>query len=210
MRVDGSSSRKLGQPLVRQKGRPSAVWAAVARRRNRRMELARPAYVAVALRDIMSVVLRFFLARIRRCEPGQRPCVCSARTPVLGRERCGGPGGVPGASVVRGARPGPSLRTGDLSIIAENADWRCRTFGRDLWLADRRTHRTNRPVRSDPAMNERGRLTGSTGSVGTGLRPRSFVGDPDLGVRMFLSGQGWRWPRSSVVVCSLRANGHLR
>jgi hypothetical protein len=52
MPVDRSTSRKLGQPLVRQKGRPSAL-AAVARRRNRRMELARPAYVAVAVRDIM-------------------------------------------------------------------------------------------------------------------------------------------------------------
>jgi hypothetical protein len=56
MPVDWSSLRKLAQPLVRQNGRPSAEWAAVARRRNRRMELARPAYVAVAERDIICVV----------------------------------------------------------------------------------------------------------------------------------------------------------
>jgi hypothetical protein len=60
MPVDWSRSRKLAQPFVRQKGRPSAVLAAVARRRNRRMELWRPAYVAVAVRDIMVLVLRSF------------------------------------------------------------------------------------------------------------------------------------------------------
>ena len=46
-------------------------------------------------------------------EPAQRPLFCPLDTPITGRERCGGPGGVPGASVSRDARPGPSLRTGD-------------------------------------------------------------------------------------------------
>ena len=59
----GSTSRKLAQPLVRQNGR-EGDWAATARRRRRRMELARPAYVEVAERDIMGfLVLPFFLAR---------------------------------------------------------------------------------------------------------------------------------------------------
>lgn len=51
----GSTSRKLAQPFVRQNGRPAAVLAAVARRRNRRMELARPMEFAVAVRDIMMI-----------------------------------------------------------------------------------------------------------------------------------------------------------
>src|SRR5262245_40084135 len=52
MPVAGSSSRNVAQPLVRQNGRPAA-FAAEARRRSRRMELARPAYVAAAERDII-------------------------------------------------------------------------------------------------------------------------------------------------------------
>jgi hypothetical protein len=48
----GSTSRKLGQPFVRQNGRPVELEA-VARRRSRRMELARPTYDAVTVRDIM-------------------------------------------------------------------------------------------------------------------------------------------------------------
>jgi hypothetical protein len=47
----GSTSRKLAQPFVRQKGWMGCAEAA--RRRSRRMELARPAYVAAAVRDIM-------------------------------------------------------------------------------------------------------------------------------------------------------------
>ncbi len=46
-----STSRKLAQPFVRQKG--ELGWAAAARRRSRRMDVARPAYVAVAVRDII-------------------------------------------------------------------------------------------------------------------------------------------------------------
>jgi hypothetical protein len=50
--VVGSTSRKLGQPLVPQKMRPP-VLADEVRRRIRRMELARPAKVVVVERDIM-------------------------------------------------------------------------------------------------------------------------------------------------------------
>ena len=50
--VVGSISRKLGQPLVPQKIR-EPVFATDVRRRIRRMELARPAKVVVAERDIM-------------------------------------------------------------------------------------------------------------------------------------------------------------
>ena len=50
--VVGSTSRKLGHPLVPQKMR-ELLLAAVARRRMRRMELERPAKVVVADRDIM-------------------------------------------------------------------------------------------------------------------------------------------------------------
>jgi len=54
--VAGSTSRRLAQPFVRQKGRPVELWAADARRRIRRIELARPAYVAAAERDIIGVL----------------------------------------------------------------------------------------------------------------------------------------------------------
>jgi hypothetical protein len=54
--VFGSTSRKLGQPLVPQKRREPLVAADV-RRRMRRMELARPAKVVVAERDIMVWIL---------------------------------------------------------------------------------------------------------------------------------------------------------
>jgi hypothetical protein len=54
--VVGSTSRKLGQPLVPQKRREPLVAAEV-RRRMRRMELARPAKLVVAERDIMIWIL---------------------------------------------------------------------------------------------------------------------------------------------------------
>lgn len=52
-----STSRKLGQPLVLQKGRVTLL-AAELRRRMRRIELARPAKVVVVERDIMVWVTR--------------------------------------------------------------------------------------------------------------------------------------------------------
>jgi hypothetical protein len=55
--VVGSTSRKLGQPLVLQKGRVTLL-AAELRRRMRRIELARPAKVVVVERDIMMWVTR--------------------------------------------------------------------------------------------------------------------------------------------------------
>ena len=83
MPVDWSRSRKLAQPFVRQKGRPSAVLAAVARRRNRRMELARPAYVAVAVRDIMGVlVLRSFWRASGGLSLGSDPLVFHIAHPI--------------------------------------------------------------------------------------------------------------------------------
>jgi hypothetical protein len=54
--VVGSTSRKLGHPLVPQKMR-ELLLAAVARRRMRRMELERPAKVVVVERDIMVWIL---------------------------------------------------------------------------------------------------------------------------------------------------------
>jgi hypothetical protein len=55
--VIGSSSRKLAQPLVRQNDRDAAC-ATLARRRSRRMVLARPAKLAVADLVIMVMVSR--------------------------------------------------------------------------------------------------------------------------------------------------------
>jgi len=49
IRVTGSTSRKLAQPLVLQKGRPAA-WE---RRRRRRIAADRPVADAEAVRDIM-------------------------------------------------------------------------------------------------------------------------------------------------------------
>jgi len=73
--------------LVRQNGR-EGDWAATARRRRRRMELARPAYVEVAERDIMGfLVLSFFLARRRRGRPGLRPSIVLRCHAGIGRER---------------------------------------------------------------------------------------------------------------------------
>ena len=54
--VVGSTSRKLGHPLVPQKMR-ELLLATVARRRMRRMELERPARVVVVERDIMVWIL---------------------------------------------------------------------------------------------------------------------------------------------------------
>lgn len=50
--VVGSTTRKLGQPLVLQKRR-EPLLAVDVRRRMRRMELARPTTVVVVERDIM-------------------------------------------------------------------------------------------------------------------------------------------------------------
>jgi hypothetical protein len=47
-----STFRKLAQPFVRQNGRELVGWV-VARRRSRRIELARPANAVVAVRDII-------------------------------------------------------------------------------------------------------------------------------------------------------------
>ena len=95
----GSTSRKLAQPLVRQNGR-EGDWAATARRRRRRMELARPAYVEVAERDIIECsFFRSFWRATSVSEPGLRPLIVFASTP-----RWGGSGQwsgrFPGASVV--------------------------------------------------------------------------------------------------------------
>ena len=54
--VVGSTSRKLGQPLVPQKMR-ELLLATEVRRRRRRMELERPARVVVVERDIMVWIL---------------------------------------------------------------------------------------------------------------------------------------------------------
>ena len=54
--VVGSTSRKLGHPLVPQKMR-ELLLATDARRRMRRMELERPARVVVVERDIMVWIL---------------------------------------------------------------------------------------------------------------------------------------------------------
>jgi hypothetical protein len=53
MPVEASTSRKLAQPFVLQNGRRLDAEAAEARRRSRRMELARPARAEVVERDIM-------------------------------------------------------------------------------------------------------------------------------------------------------------
>lgn len=53
MPVEASVSRKLAQPFVLQNGRRLDADAADARRRSRRMELARPARAEVVERDIM-------------------------------------------------------------------------------------------------------------------------------------------------------------
>jgi hypothetical protein len=71
--VVGSTSRKLGQPLVPQKMRPP-VLAAELRRRMRRMELARPAKVVVVERVIMvKVTLVLSGAPQAIFVPGPRP-----------------------------------------------------------------------------------------------------------------------------------------
>jgi hypothetical protein len=51
--VVGSTTRKLGHPLVLQNTRVPALTPADVRRRMRRMELARPTTVVVVERDIM-------------------------------------------------------------------------------------------------------------------------------------------------------------
>jgi hypothetical protein len=69
-RVIGSTSRKLVQPFVLQKGRPAA-WV---RRRIRRMAALRPATPVEVVRDIMGVVFGSFrLARLAGAGDGHRP-----------------------------------------------------------------------------------------------------------------------------------------
>src|SRR6187402_3310031 len=99
--VAGSTSRKLAQPFVRQYGRVEA-FAWMARRRSRRMELARPTVVEVAERDNMWewVTLAF-------CAPHGVPLPSAARSRIwrirrpdlVVPVRSVGPGGVSGASV---------------------------------------------------------------------------------------------------------------
>ena len=87
--VVGSTSRKLGQPLVPQKRREPVVAAEV-RRRMRRMELARPAKVVVVERDIMvAITLGAFWRATGDRVPGPRPLVvCFALdSPRWGPER---------------------------------------------------------------------------------------------------------------------------
>jgi hypothetical protein len=79
--------------------------------------LARPAKLAVADLVIIVVISWFFLVCHRPQALTVTGFVFRSGQPVMGPERFGGPGGVPGASVVCGALPGPSLRTGDLSTM---------------------------------------------------------------------------------------------
>ena len=110
--VAGSTSRSVAQPFVRQNGRSVAAWAAVARRRSRRMELARPAYVAAAERDIIRVVFSS-LSALPAVRAWAVPLFIRYTTPVYGGGAVGGQGRHAAGSVrSRGARPGPSLRTG--------------------------------------------------------------------------------------------------
>ncbi len=85
--VVGSTSRKLGQPLVLQKRRPG--FAADARRRMRRMELARPTTVEVVERDIMVWVLVVLSGAPQAVSvPGPQPVHSSAQdSPRWGPER---------------------------------------------------------------------------------------------------------------------------
>ena len=87
--VVGSTSRKLGHPLVPQKRR-EPVMAAEVRRRMRRMELARPAKVEVVERDIMvAITLGAFWRATGDFVPGPRPLVCwfALDSPRWGPER---------------------------------------------------------------------------------------------------------------------------
>ena len=109
-----STCRKLAHPFVRQYGRPVLAAACEeARRRSRRMELARPAYVAVADRVIIWLfLLRAFWRATGGWGLGSDPCYIRSACPELGGASVlGGPGGVSGASVVetldRGRRCGP-------------------------------------------------------------------------------------------------------
>ena len=112
--VVGSTSRKLGQPLVPQKMR-ELLLATDARRRMRRMELERPARVVVVERDIMVRILVLLSGAPQVVWSWAAAGGCSALdSPRWGPERSGDPRCVPGASVIRGARPEPPLRIGDL------------------------------------------------------------------------------------------------
>ena len=74
--VVGSTSRKLGQPLVPQKRREPVLTVEV-RRRMRRMEEARPAKVVVVERDIMvALTLGAFWRATGDFMPGPRPMSC--------------------------------------------------------------------------------------------------------------------------------------
>ena len=99
--VVGSTSRKLGQPLVPQKRREPVEATAAVRRRIRRMELERPARVVVAERDIMVWILVLLSGAPQVVGPGPRPM----RLLPLSTARDRGRNGL----VVRRAMPGASV-----------------------------------------------------------------------------------------------------
>ena len=88
--VVGSTSRKVAQPLVRHIGRVDELTD---RRRMRRIELARPARDAVVVRESIGLLIPSAHGR------GLGDCanMVSLDTVVMGPERDGCPGGVPGA-----------------------------------------------------------------------------------------------------------------
>ena len=90
MPVVASTSRKVAQPLVRHIGR---VDEPTDRRRMRRIELARPARDAVVVRESIDLLIPSAQGR------GLGDCanMVSLDTVVMGPERDGCPGGVPGA-----------------------------------------------------------------------------------------------------------------
>jgi len=110
--VAGSTTRKLGQPLVLQKRRP--LLAVDVRRRMRRMELARPTTVVVVERDIMGSVTRCaFWRATGGLDLGRSLGFVRSRQPEMGRERLVIRATCRERPLVRGARPEPWLRIGD-------------------------------------------------------------------------------------------------
>jgi hypothetical protein len=98
--------------LVLQKRRP--LLAVDVRRRMRRMELARPTTVVVVERDIMGSITRSaFWRAAGESGLGRGLGFVRSGQPEMGAGAVGDPRYMPGASVVRGARPEPWLRIGD-------------------------------------------------------------------------------------------------
>jgi hypothetical protein len=162
---------------------------------------AQPAYGAGATRVGRGrssghhvVLFLCFLARRRRSMPAQRPSCSPPHTPITGRSGVVVRAAYGERPFCRGARPGPSLGTGDVPTVAENGrsrhrdhrqgflpaaagcegegrHWECRVTHGRAWSPSRINGIC--PIRASTTLPHPGSATG------TGAAPRMFTSVPE-------------------------------